>query len=408
MSSYVYQVMDKTGKRNRGVMTADNIRDVSNKLRTDGFYVLRVDELAKKIGKAGEAKGFTLGNRVKLKEKLFLTKQLQIMLKAGLNLIACLNNLANQTRNRYLHGVINQIRADVESGDPLSAAFAKHAKIFTAIYINMIEAGEASGKLDLSFLRLSEYLQREYDLRKKVVGAMTYPAVIVSVAVIVVIILVAVVLPMFTQIFADSGAQLPLNTRMLIAFSGLVRKYWFLLPVLPLGLFFGYKKVKSTQRGAAAVDRFLLGVPVIGDLLLKLAVARFSKTFSTLLDSGVPILQSLEIVQRSVGNAVLAEEIKTAIFSVTRGAGLAQPLAASNLFPPMVSQMVAVGEDTGDLAHMLNEVAEYYDKEVGYAVESLTAMIEPFVIVCLGGVVAFIVSSIMLPLFDMSSGATLQ
>ena len=187
-----------------------------------------------------------------------------------------------------------------------------------------------------------------------------------------------------------------------------MQKYWFLLPVLPLGLFFGYKKVKSTRRGAAAVDRFLLRVPVIGDLLLKLAVARFSKTFSTLLDSGVPLLQSLEIVQRAVGNAVLAEEIGAAIFSVNLGAGLAQPFAASNLFPPMVSQMVAVGEDTGDLAHMLSEVADYYDKEVGYAVESLTAMIEPVVIVCLGGVVAFIVSSIMLPMFDMSSGATMK
>jgi len=235
-----------------------------------------------------------------------------------------------------------------------------------------------------------------------------YPAIICVVAVAVVIILLTFVVPTFVNIFADSGAQLPGITRALVMVSDILRNYWYLLMVFVIGLGLVYKVMGNNPKGREKLDQFWINFPQVGDLIEKVVISRFARTLATLLDSGVPLLQSLEIVQRAVSNAVIARGIRHAATSVNQGTGLARPLLESGVFPVMVPQMVAIGEDTGDINHMLEEVADYYDKEVSYALENLTAMIEPLIIVGLGGVVAFIVAAIMLPMFDISTGATLR
>jgi type IV pilus assembly protein PilC len=272
----------------------------------------------------------------------------------------------------------------------------------------MLEAGEASGKLDLSLSRMNDYFEREYNLKKKVIGAMIYPSVITSVAIVVILLLFAIVLPTFAQIFSDAGVQLPLITQILIAIGEFVKSYWFILPIFPIAFVVSYKLARKNPKGSAIIDKCWLKVPVLGDVILKLGISRMTQTFATLLDSGVPLLQSMDIVQRAVSNSVIAQAVRTASVSVSRGTGLAKPLEANGLFPPMVTQMIAVGEESGDLNRMLEEIANYYEKEVGYAVDSMTALIEPLIIVGLGIAIAFIVAAIMIPMFEMSSGATIK
>lgn len=406
MASFSYVAKDQKGKIIQGVLDATNQQEVIQRLRKDNLFITQINAVGQERAKNAAANS-TFG-RVTLKERLFFSKQFYVMLKAGLGMTASLNNLFNQTDNKYFKFVINEVRRDVESGRTLSEAFARQPKVFDKMFIHMVEAGEASGKLDVSFNRMNEYYEREYKLRKEVTSALVYPTIIICAAVIAVVVLMTVVMPTFAKIFADSGKPLPLITQVVVGASTIMREFWYLLPVVPVGGFFGYRAIRNNPVGSAALDRFWLGVPVFGELIRKLAVSRFTRTLATLMESGVPILQCLEIVQRAVNNAVVAQGVKAATLGVSRGTGLSQPLENSGIFPPMVSQMVAVGEETGDLARMLTEVADYYDKEVGYAVENMTTMIEPLVIVFLGVVIGVIVVSIYLPMFDLSSGATLH
>jgi type IV pilus assembly protein PilC len=284
---------------------------------------------------------------------------------------------------------------------------AMHPKVFVKMFVYMVEAGEASGKLDTSMSRMNEYYEREYKLRKEVVGAMVYPSVIFTAAIGALIFLMTTIVPIFVQIFKESGTQLPLITQVLFVISDLMRSCWFVIPIVVIGGIVGYRMMRKNSKGSEMLDKFWLKVPLFGDLLRKLAVTRFTRTLATLLDSGVPVLQSLEIVQKAVSNAVIAQGIRQATLSISRGTGLAKPLQDSGIFPAMVSQTVSIGEETGDLAHMLNEVADYYDKEVGYAVDNLTSMLEPIIIIFVGGVVALIVAAIMLPMFQLSSGSAM-
>lgn len=408
MASFAYVAKDRSGKKSEGVIDALNLSEAANRLRQDNLFIIKLgpanakSALTAKSGSETATKG-----RVSLKEKMFLAKQFYVMMHAGMGMIMCLNNLYEQTENKYLKHILNQTRTDVESGTPLSEAFAKFPKVFDKMFVYLLQAGEASGKLDNSFMRLNEDLERSYTLTKKVKGALTYPVIIVVVAVLAVIALMVFVLPTFVEMFADSGAELPTLTKVLISISDAMRKFWYLIPLTPVGIWYAYKKTRENPAGRQALDKFWLGVPVLGLLIRNLLTARFARTFASLMDSGVPLLQSMEIVENAVNNAVMQAGIHEAAVSVNRGTGLAQPLLASGIFPLMVSQMVAIGEDTGDLGRMLTEVADYYDKEVEYALESVTAMIEPLIIVGLGGVVGLIVAAIMLPMIDISTGATM-
>lgn len=411
MPSFNYVVKDRSGKTSQGVMEALSMGEAATKLRQDGMFIVQINPVGQRMG-SSISKG-TKGNqissrgRVSLKNKMFFVKQFHVMLKAGLGMIVCLNNLYAQTDNKYLRYIINEVRKDVEGGLPLSSALSKFPKVFDKLFIHMLEAGEASGKLEVSLERLYDYFDQEYNLRKKVVGALTYPAIICLVAVGVVIALMAFVLPIFADIFISSGVELPFLTRALLAVSGFIRNYWYVL-VLILGILIaGYKMAEKNPKGREIIDEFWIKFPVIGDLIRKLVTARFSRTLATLLESGVPLLQSLEIVERAVSNSVIAKGINAAAIGVNRGTGLAQPLQESGVFPIMVSQMVTIGEDTGELGHMLDEIASYYDKEVGYALANLTSMIEPLIIIMLGGVVGCIVAAIFIPLIEMSTGATM-
>lgn len=406
MPSFAYVAKDRTGRTIKGVVDAPNQKEAADKLRKDNLFITSLVSTDKAV--SGKKALVSEKGRVTLKDKLFFTRQFNVMLRAGLSMIVILNNLFSQGNNKFLKYVINEISKGVEGGESLSVAMGRYPKAFDKMFVHMMEAGEASGKLDVSLERMSEYYQKEYELRKKVTAALVYPVIITVVAVIVVTILMIVVLPMFAQIFRDAGVQLPLITQLLINFGEFGKRFWFLLPLIPALVFFVYRAMRANPKGSEMLDKFWLKVPLIGDLLLKVAVSRFTRTFSTLLDSGVPLLQGLDIVEKVVGNAVLAKAIRDAAISVNRGSGLATPLENSGIFPPMVSQMVAIGEETGNITAMLEQVSEYYDKEVGYAVENLTTMIEPLIIVVLGGVVAFIVAAIMIPMFDMSSGATLR
>lgn len=409
MPSYTYFAKDLSGKSIQGTMEAANQTEVIQKLRKDNLFITQITSAQDrtKVRGTSASNGTSPRGHVSLKEKMFLAKQFNVMLKAGLGMISCLNNLASQGENKYFRYVITELRKDVESGKTLSDAMSRHPKVFDRMFIYMVEAGEASGKLDLSFSRMNDYFEREYKLRKEVIGALFYPMIIVCVAIIAVIVLMTVVMPVFIDIFRDAGKDLPMITKITMGISDFLKKFWVLLPVFPVGGYFGYKAMRQNPKTSAMLDSFWLKVPLFGDLLGKLAISRFTRTLATLLDSGVPILQSLEIVQKAVNNAVVEQAIRSATISVSRGTGLAQPLESSGLFPTMVTQMVSIGEETGDLSRLLTEVADYYDKEVGYAVENLTTMIEPIIIVGLGVVIGFIVISIYLPMFDISSGATL-
>ena len=303
--------------------------------------------------------------------------------------------------------VITGIRRDVESGNPLHQALERFPKVFPSIYIHMVEAGETGGQLETVLERLAEYFEREFMLRKKITGALAYPLVIAVVAVIAVILVMVLIMPVFIEMFMDAGIELPGPTKVLIAISNFLSAYWYLFLLLTVAAGVGFNYYRKTPQGKMAIDQLLYRMKIIGPVIQKTVIARFSRLLATLLDSGVLITTSLEIVERAVANGVIASSVTKARVNLTKGSGLAGPLADTGVYPAMVTQMIAVGEETGELSTMLNEIADFYEKEAGYAVEGLTAMIEPAVIILMGLAVGVIVISVVMPMMQLSSGATL-
>ncbi len=408
MATFVYQGKDRTGRFHRGQLEAGSLGEAAAKLREDELFITALQPLTMLRGRHGQAAKPLFGSGVKTKDLLLFTRQFSVMIGAGVNLVSCLNILAEQTENKYLATVIGEIRREVENGAPLHTAIANHPKVFPPLYMHMVEAGEVSGQLDVVLQRVGEYLEREFELRKKVTGAMAYPAVIVVVAITVVTILMTVVIPQFLTMFNDAGAQLPLTTRILIGVSSFMQHYWYLVMLGLAGIVAGLAYYRQTPQGRYVTDKLFYRMIIFGPVIQKVVAARFSRTLATLLESGVVITNSLDLVQKAVGNAVIAGAIATARQNITRGSGLAIPLEQTGVLPRMVTQMIAVGEETGELTKMLDQVADFYEKEAGYAVEALTTMIEPAIIVVLGGIVAVIVSAIFLPLFEISSGAVMR
>jgi len=343
----------------------------------------------------------TFGSGVTTKDIVIFTRQFATMINSGLPLVQSLDILAEQTENQVLRKVIQDVLYDVESGHTLADALRKHPKVFTDLYVNMVAAGEAGGILDTILLRLATFLEKNDALVRKIKGAMVYPGVIFSVAIVAISILLLFVIPTFETMFESAGIPLPLPTRVVIIMSQVLQGYWWAFLAGIIGAAFGIRYAYGTDDGRLFLDRLMLSLPIIGDLQRKAAVARFTRTLGTLVSSGVSILEGLEITARTAGNRVIHDAVMDSRTSIAGGETIAGPLKESGVFPPMVVQMINVGEQTGGLDEMLSKIADFYDDEVDAAVEVLLSAMEPIMIVFLGVIVGGMIVAMYLPIFDM-------
>jgi type IV pilus assembly protein PilC len=339
--------------------------------------------------------------RVKLKHLAVFSRQFATMVNSGLPILRALSILSEQTESKELGKVLLQVRVDVEQGASLSGAMSKHPKSFSELFVAMIRSGETGGVLDNVLLRLADNIEREVDLRRKIKSAMTYPIAVVALVVLLMSAMLLFVVPQFESIYEQLGGTLPLPTRILLGMSRGVRTYWWIVIALAVGAGFGFRRFKSTPQGRAILDSIKLKTPIFGSLFHKTALARFSSTLGMLLRSGVPILQAMDIVVDTVNNQVIAKAVRDVQGSVREGESIAKPLARHAVFPPMVVQMLAVGEETGAVDTMLDKVAEFYNSEVSAAVESLTSLIEPALIAVIGGAVGAAVIALYMPMFGI-------
>jgi type IV pilus assembly protein PilC len=361
----------------------------------------RVREKGKGLERELSIPGF--GDKVTTKDISLATRQLATMIDAGLPIVQCLDILAQQSESKLLCKTVSTVKKDVEGGSTLADALRKHPKIFDDLYVNMVEAGEAGGILNTILNRIALFIEKANRLKKKVKGAMIYPCAIVCVAVIVVAVLMIFVIPVFAELYGGMGKELPLPTQICINISNWFVAYWYVLVAALTGVFMGISFYYKTPHGRMNIDRLMLRMPIIGDLLRKVAVARFSQNMSLLLSSGVPILDGLAITGKTAGNKVVEKAILESRISISQGKTVAEPLRDSKIFPPLVCQMVAVGESTGGLDTMLKKVAELYEEEVDDAVANLTAMMEPMIMVVLGVILGGLVIAMYLPIFQMGS-----
>jgi type IV pilus assembly protein PilC len=378
-------------------MEASNPEAVVSTLRRQQIITTSVKAKARDIQIS--IPGF--GGKVSEKEVAIFTRQFSTMIDAGLPLVQSLEILASQQDNKSFQKVLVQIRQDVEGGATLAAALKKQPKTFTDLYANMVEAGEAGGILDTILNRLAAYIEKSITLKKRVKSAMIYPSTIVSVALVVVTFLLLFVIPTFKSMFEGFGATLPLPTRIVLAMSRLVRQFFIPGIIAFVGMIIGLRYYYKTEKGRKVIDTLLLKAPVFGMLLRKVAVAKFTRTLGTLISSGVAILDGLEITARTAGNKVVEEAIMKTRVSIAEGKTIAAPLKETTVFPPMVVQMIAVGEQTGALDSMLSKIADFYDDEVDTAVSNLTALLEPLLMVFLGVVIGGVVIAMYLPIFKL-------
>ncbi len=357
-----------------------------------------------KIKKLRESKQIVLFKpKVKAKTLAIFTRQLATMIDAGLPLVQSLDILAEQEENATFKEVLIQVKDDVESGMTFAAALKKHPKAFNDLYTNMVVAGEEAGTLDIILNRLATFIEKAEALRRKVKSALMYPMIVTFVAVVVVGILMVFVIPTFEKMFREAGQQLPGLTQLVVDMSKFTRDHILIVIAGIIVLIFAIRYIRKTEKGRKAIDGLLLRFPVFGILLRKVAVARFTRTLSTLMQSGVPILDGLQLVAKTSGNKVIEDAVMEARENISSGENIAEPLARSKVFPPMVTRMISVGENTGALDQMLNKIADFYEDEVDTAVAGLTSMLEPLMIVFLGGVVGTIVIAMYLPIFNMAN-----
>ena len=342
------------------------------------------------------------GGKVKEKDIVIFTRQLATMIDAGLPLVQCLDILSRQSLNKQFATTIGKIKTDVESGDTFADALRKHPKVFTDFFTNMVEAGEAGGILDTILARLAVYMEKARALKGRVKSAMVYPAAIVSIAILVIVFLMIFVIPVFAEMFESFGGTLPAPTRLIMSLSDFTRRYiLYAVPVVVAGIYL-FKRFYRTDKGKRLVDSFMLKAPVVGPLIQKVAVAKFTRTLGTLVSSGVPIIDGLQITARTAGNKVVEDAVLAIIGSIKEGQTIAEPLSKQNIFPPMVVQMIEVGENSGALDMMLNKIADFYDEEVDTAVAGLTSLMEPALMVFLGTTIGFVVVAMYLPIFKMA------
>ena len=339
--------------------------------------------------------------RVTTRDQGVFTRQFATMINAGLPLVQCLNILGQQADNPYFKKIILEVMSSVESGSTLAEAMAKHPSVFGKLYVNMVGAGEAGGVLDTIFQRLAVYLEKAEALRRKVKGALTYPAIVLFVAVGATTFMLLFIIPTFAKMFLDFGGELPLPTKIVLGMSAFLKNFWWLMVGSIVGTVLALKSFYKTDGGRVTLDRLFLRIPILGSVIRRAAVARFTRTLGTLISSGVPILEGLEITARTAGNAVVEKAILETRGSISEGNTIAEPLKSCDVFPPMVVQMIAVGEQTGALDEMLSKIADFYDDEVDAAVEQLTSVIEPAMIVIMGVVVGGMLVAMYLPMFKL-------
>ena len=386
------------GTIKKGEMEAPNEGAIRMHLRQQNIIPTKIAAKGKEIKIS-----LPFGKKVKQRSIAIFTRQLATMIDAGLPLVQSLEILSSQQEHKIFKNILREIREEVEGGSTFAGALKKHPATFNDLYTNLVVAGEEGGILDNILTRLANYIEKAEALKKKVKSALVYPSVIVGVAIIVVMILMIFVIPVFEQMFEGAGQTLPLPTLVVVVISKFVRKYIYIVIPAIILLFYLFKKYHQTEGGKAVLDRLLLKLPVFGPLFQKIAVARFSRTLGTLVSSGVPILDGLNIVSKTAGNKTIETAIMNARASIREGETIADPLGRSNIFPPMVIQMIAVGESTGALDSMLSKIAEFYEEEVDVAVTNLTSLLEPLLMIFLGVVIGGVVIAMYLPIFQMAS-----
>ncbi len=395
MPVFAYVGKARGGKSVTAEITAGNRVAAIDQLRSQGVTVTSIEEKKK----TASAKKRTVTD----KDIVVFTRQFATMIGAGLPLVQCLEILSTQCDNKSFGKLIGEVKAEVESGTTFADALKKHPTVFSALYCNMVQAGEIGGALDVTLMRLAAQLEKAAKLKAQIKAAMIYPSAILAVAIIVVSVLLVFVIPIFAKMFADFGGELPGPTQFVMGVSEFMQSYILVIIAAAWGGVYGLKKYYATKGGRLQIDTLVLKLPVAGDLIRKISVAQFTRTFGTLLQSGVPIMEGLEIVARIAGNKIVENAIMDARTSVGEGKTLSEPLGKTGVFPPMVVQMINVGEATGALDVMLGKIADFFDDEVDAAVSALTALLEPMLMVFLGTVVGFIVIAMYLPIFKMAS-----
>ena len=396
--SYEYSVRDKQGKLVNGKLDAPNEAALVQKLRGMGYAPLSVKEANSGLSMEIKLPG---SNKVGLKDLAIMSRQFATMIDSGLSLMRALNILSEQTESVELARVLGEVRTDVEGGAALSTAMAKHSRVFPPLMINMCRAGEVGGFLDKVLLQIAENMEAEVKLRAKIKSAMTYPVVVFIIAIIAVIGMLLFIVPVFTKMFSDLGGELPAPTKALVFMSSAMKIMAPIGVVVAIPAMTVWSKYKDREGVRRVVDPFKLKVPIFGDLFRKVAISRFSRNLGTMLHSGVPILRSLEIVGEAAGNVVIRDASRAVEESVRRGESLAGPLAEHKVFPPMVVQMLAVGEDTGAMDTMLHKIADFYDQEVEATTEALTSIIEPLMIAVLGSIIGGMIIALYMPIFSV-------
>jgi len=399
MPKFSWEARTKAGAQQKGVMDAANESMVEAQLKKYGFTGISIKE-EKAGGGFFARKGG--GGKVDSKDLVVFTRQFATMIDSGLPLVQCLDILANQQQNKSFKAALYNIKESVESGSTFADALGKHPRIFDQLYVNLIAAGEVGGILDTILNRLAAYIEKAMKLKKQVKGAMVYPATIISIAVVVIGVILVFVIPTFAKMFADFGGTLPMPTQIVINVSNFLQKYILVIIAACYGIKFAIGRYYATPVGRKTMDRMFLKMPVIGVLIRKVAVAKFTRTLGTMISSGVPIMDGLDIVAKTAGNKIIEEAIYRVRQAISEGKTMAEPLSDSGVFPPMVVQMIAVGEATGAMDAMLNKIADFYDDEVDDAVGNLTAMMEPLLMVFLGTTVGGLVVAMYLPIFKLA------
>ena len=399
MPIYLWEARTKKGELKKGEIEATNEADARGQLRREGLRPSRLKKKPKDLF----ANIPLFQKKVKEKDVVVFSRQFSTMVDAGLPLIQCLDILASQEQNKAFAKIIMSVKEDIEGGSTLTDALKKHPKIFDELYVNLVAAGEAGGVLDVILARLSAYMEKAMKLKSKVKGAMTYPASVLVISIGVIVLLLVKVIPVFENMFTSMGGTLPAPTQFLVDASEFMQHYILYMIAAVIIFVFAFRRYYRTERGRLMVDSLVLKAPIFGPLLKKVAVAKFTRTLATMMSSGVPILDGLEIVSKTAGNKIVENALMKTRTSISEGKTIAEPLKETDVFPPMVVQMIAVGEATGAIDAMLAKIADFYDDEVDIAVDAMTSLLEPFMIVFLGGVVGGMLVALYLPIFQMAS-----
>lgn len=397
MALYNYRAVTREGRNIEGAYNARDKKEVITKIREAGQIPVEVKEASK----SKDVKDLQIIGRVKSRDIAIFCRQLYTMLNAGVTIVNCLDILRDQTQNKKLKLALDSIYEDVFTGNSFAESVKGHRSVFPPLLINMIDAGEASGNLDNIMNRMSTHYESEFKINNKIQGAMVYPMVLGVLSIIIVIFLLTFIMPIFTDMFLDSGVALPLATRVMLAISDAIKGYWYIIIAIIGSAIFAMFRFVDTKDGMILVDSLKLKLPVVSGVTTKVITARFSRTLSTLMASGVPLIQALDIVSRVVGNSVVEKGLQNSKEDVRKGISLSTPLERIEAFPPMLIQMIEIGEESGSLDDILEKTANFYDEEVEVAIEKMTTMIEPIMIILMAFLVGFIVIAITLPMFDM-------